>query len=79
MKKAKRTFANTQSANCKVGRLDFSHKVFAVCHEEKTIYVLENTDAEIRNGNEVVLNKALELFDMYPNYQGAILQILVLR
>ena len=72
MKKAKRT--NTSKA-INMAKYDFTHKGFALAHDEKTIYVLESTDAEIRKGNEVILNKALELFDKYPTYSGAVLHV----
>ena len=75
MKKTKRTSATTTKANNIMGSFDFTHKGFAIAHAEKTIYVLENTDAEIRKGNEAVLNKAMEIFDKYPTYSGAILHV----
>lgn len=75
MKKAKRT--NTNKATNMV-KYDFTHKGFALDHAEKTIYVLESTDAEIRKGNEEVLNKAMALFDKYPTYSGAVLHVMFL-
>lgn len=78
MKKAKRTFATTQKANKMLGKFDFSHKGFAVVHEERIVYILESTDAEIRKGNEVFQNKFLELVDKYPNYSFAILHVMFL-
>ena len=76
MKKAKRTFINTPKANRVVGRYDFSHMGFALLHEEKILYALECTDEAIRNGNEILLKKAVELADMYPDYTCGVLHIM---
>ena len=75
MKKAKRT--NIRKAT-NMAKYDFTHKGFALDHQEKTVYVLESTDAEIRKGNEDVLNKAIALFDKYPTYSAAILHVMFL-
>ena len=80
MKKIKRTSATTNKAtNNILGKYDFTHKGFAIAHAEKTVYVLESTDAEIRKGNEAVLNKALEVFDRYPTYRCAVLHVMFMR
>ena len=76
MRKAKRNFINTTKANSVICGFDFSHIGFALQHEEKMLYVLECTDEAIRNGNEILLNKALELFDMYPDYACGVLHIM---
>ena len=78
MKKAKRTFATTQKADKMLGKFDFSHKGFAVVHEERIVYILESTDAEIRKGNEALQNKFLELVNRYPNYSFSVLHIVFL-
>jgi hypothetical protein len=49
---------------------------FALLHEEKILYALECTDEAIRNGNEILLKKAVELADMYPDYTCGILYIM---
>ena len=76
MKKAKRTFINTPKVNRVVGRYDFSHMGFAQLHKEKILYALECTDEAIRNGNEILLKKTVELADMYPDYTCGILHII---
>ena len=76
MRKAKRTFIITPKANRMGGGFDFSHMGFALLHEEKFIYALECTDEAIRNGNEILLKKAVELADMYPDYTCGILHIM---
>ena len=76
MRKAKRTFINTPKANTKTNKMDFTHEGFIVVHEKKTIYVFDSIEAEVRKGNEDVLNKALEIFDMYPDYTAATLHMM---
>ena len=76
MRKAKRNLINTTKVNSVIGGFDFRHMGFALQHEEKMLYVLECTDEAIRNGNEILLNKALELFDMYPDYTCSVLHIM---
>ena len=78
MKKIKRTSATTTKATNIMGSFDFTHKGFAIAHAEKTIYVLESTDAEIRKGNEAVVNKAMEILDKHPTYCFAILHVMFL-
>ena len=79
MRKAKRTFINTPKANRMVGGFDFSHMGFALLHEERTIFVLENTDAEIRMGNEDLLNKFFEVVEKYPFYECSVLHMMFAR
>jgi hypothetical protein len=76
MRKAKRTFINAPKVNTKANKMDFTHEGFIVVHEKKTIYVFDSIEAEIRKGNEDVLNKALEIFDMYPDYTAATLHMM---
>ena len=76
MKKVKRN--NNINKALATLNYDFTHKGFALDHAEKVIYVLESTDAEIRKGNEVLMNKAMELLDKYPTYSGAILHVMFL-
>ena len=77
MKKAKRSFNTTPNkANSIIGRLDFTHKGFALDHEERSVYVLERTDIEIRRGNEELLDKFIEITRKHPNYSCSVLHIM---
>ena len=76
MRKAKRTFINTPKVTRVVGRYEFSHMGFALLHEEQILYALECTDEAILNGNEILLNKAVELADMYPDYTCGVLHVM---
>ena len=80
MKKAKRSFNTTPNkANSIISRLDFTHNGFALNHEERSIYVLEKTDIEIRRGNEELPDKFIEITKMYPNYRCSVLHIMFAR
>ena len=82
MKKAKRTFINTPKANgmvkatSMVNNWDFTYQGFIVDHKERTIFVLENTDAEIRMGNEDLLNKFFEIVEKHPTYDCSVLHMM---
>lgn len=76
MKKAKRT--NIRKATNMIPKFDCAHKGFAIDHEEKTIYVLEQTDIAIRNGNEDLLYEFFEIHAKYPHYSGAVLHFMFL-
>ena len=69
MRKAKRTFINTPKANGMV-------KAASMVNKERTIFVLENTDAEIRMGNEDLLNKFFEIVEKHPTYDCSVLHMM---
>ena len=85
MRKAKRTFINTPKANgmvkatSMVNNWDFTYQGFIVDHKERTIFVLENTDVEIRMGNEDLLNKFFEVVEKYPFYECSVLYMMFAR
>ena len=82
MRKAKRTFINTRKASGMVkatdmvSNWDFTYQGFIVDHNERVIFVLENTDAEIRMGSEDLLNKYFEILEKYPTYSSSVLHMM---
>lgn len=81
MRKAKRTFINTPKANVdivpsnRINEWDFTHKGLIVDHENRMVFVLATTDAKIRQGDEDLVNIAVEVFNLYPKYRKSILSV----
>ena len=77
-KNNKRNFATASKTNSMMPKLDSSYKGFLLNHEDKIIYSLGSTDAEIRKGNEELLFRFGEIMERFPNYSVKVLHFVFL-
>ena len=57
----------------KMDRLDYTHDGFVLDHDNKDLWVREETDRAIRNGNVSFLIKFWDLRAKYADYRGGVL------
>lgn len=57
----------------KMDRLDYSHDGFVLDHDNKVLWIREETDRAIRSGNELYLIKFTDLRVKFADYRGGLL------